>query len=54
MIIVSVISRLSFIASIWLFIFNKEYWYSIFIFLLVVFILEVIPYNYPVIKKNVR
>jgi hypothetical protein len=51
--VVSVISRLSFIASIWLFIFNKEYWYSMFIFLLVIFILEVIPYS-PVPKKNVR
>ena len=53
MIIVSVMARLSFIASVWLFIFYKEYWYSIFIFLLVVFILEVIPYS-PVPKKNVR
>jgi hypothetical protein len=44
--IVSVISRLSFIASVWLSIFNREYWYSMLIFLLVIFLLEVFPYNF--------
>jgi hypothetical protein len=50
--IVSVVSRLSFIASVWLTVFHKEYWYSMLIFLLVIFLLEVFPYNVPIIPEK--